>query len=190
MSLHSCRHLHLVHACKSNSFWLIINVPTGTVLSYGIWTALLRLFIKVHTKLEQLIGRAREWPGSTQLTLWLVLIEGLWAVSNLNLFPLKCSVQGAKLFQGSGETAVGVREEKCYHTAIRVQSNVFSDEWMKNNQDSLGSLLHVSFHWAARTHSQMVQNPLNTLFFCTSPPKWANIFYSLPLLHSEPFFSQ
>lgn len=66
-------------------------------------------------KLEQLIGRAREWPGSTQLTPWLVLIEGLWAVSNLNLFPLKRSVQGAKLFQGSGETAVGVREEKHSH---------------------------------------------------------------------------
>lgn len=59
----------------------------------------------------------KEWPGSTQLTLWLVLMtirRTVGSVKKPKCFSLKMgvSIQGAKLSQRSGETAVGVREDK------------------------------------------------------------------------------
>lgn len=137
MSLHSSRHRHLGLTCSTNSFWPIINVPEETMPSSGVWTALWRLFIKVHTKLKQLIGCARErvaWQHSgiqwaVLMTMWIVVSE---LVKSFSLKMGASGVQGAKLSQGSGETKVGVRgRQMILHSHTSPEQHI---QWQVNEK--------------------------------------------------------
>ena len=140
MSLHSSRHWHLGLTCSTSSFWPVINVPEETTLSWGVWTTLLRLFIKVRTKLKQLIGCARgrvAWQHSGDswavlMTIWRFVVSEL--VKNFSLKMGASGVQGAKLPQGSGETTVGARgRQMILHSRTNPEQHI---QWQVNEKKS------------------------------------------------------
>lgn len=134
------------------------KLPEETMLSWGVWTALLRLFIKVHTRLKQLIACARErvaWQHSRDS--WAVLMT-FWRI-------VVCEL--VKSFSFKMGASQELREQNC---VCEGKTNILGFPSPLPPPPLFSPLPpQFSFHWAART-SQLRTGPKPSQHCSSAPP--------------------
>lgn len=194
-SIWGTRHQHLGLTRNTSFFWSL-NTSEEAVLSWGVWTALLRSFMKVHTKLKQLIGCARERMAAPWELIDILMIMWIVVSEVVKTFPLKWKYQEMweqKSSQESWET-VGVRgrqmiKKKKKRAAVHVQKNIFCGKWMKYNLDILDIPPHnFSFHWAPITGKDWSKSRSTLCSFALPIPNeltFSSAFLCCTLRHSS-----